>query len=148
TALFCSLLSLLNSLFFRPQAEKIGATGFEPATSCSQSTRSSQAELRPVMESSHESYHRIARSCTEVARDEATGANPIQSAFTKRNAPLYETNAAAGEFIPLASRATPSDRSLHLFHAAKFPWARKRSAPVFPGNNAVGWLARPIPKKP
>ena len=27
---------------------KFGATGFEPATSCSQSKRSSQAELRPV----------------------------------------------------------------------------------------------------
>ena len=27
--------------------EKLGATGFEPATSCSQSRRSSQAELRP-----------------------------------------------------------------------------------------------------
>ena len=31
----------------RPSFQQIGATGFEPATSCSQSTRSSQAELRP-----------------------------------------------------------------------------------------------------
>ena len=28
---------------------KVGMTGFEPATSCSQSRRSSQAELHPVM---------------------------------------------------------------------------------------------------
>jgi hypothetical protein len=30
--------------------KKIGATGFEPVTSCSQSKRSSQAEPRPVLQ--------------------------------------------------------------------------------------------------
>lgn len=38
--------------------ENIGATGFEPATSCSQSKRSSQAELRPVI-----TYSRLGPSC-------------------------------------------------------------------------------------
>ena len=31
------------------QTEKVGVTGLEPATSCSQSRRSSQAELHPVV---------------------------------------------------------------------------------------------------
>ena len=46
-----SLLSTLSKLllYFFGFAEKIGATGFEPATSWSQTRRSSQAELRPVM---------------------------------------------------------------------------------------------------
>ena len=33
---------------FSTAGRKIGATGFEPATSWSQTRRSSQAELRPV----------------------------------------------------------------------------------------------------
>src|SRR5580698_886049 len=35
-------------MFFVSLNQMVGATGFEPATSWSQTTRSSQAELRPV----------------------------------------------------------------------------------------------------
>ena len=49
---FSALLSPLYSLllYFFGSAEKIGVTRFELATSWSQTKRSSQAELHPVLE--------------------------------------------------------------------------------------------------
>ena len=50
-ALFLSsLLSIALLLYFFGYAEKIGVTRFELATSWSQTKRSSQAELHPVIE--------------------------------------------------------------------------------------------------
>ena len=53
TCLFNAPIHLLNCspshlLYFFACGEKIGATGFEPATSRSRTVRSIQAELRPV----------------------------------------------------------------------------------------------------
>ena len=54
-------------MIIRPSIEwnrpkKIGATGFEPATSWSQTMRSSQAELRPVGKTLFPSYHFVRRN--------------------------------------------------------------------------------------
>jgi hypothetical protein len=61
------LLSLSPALFFRPVAEKIGATRFELATSRSRTVRSIQAELRPV------------NACSIDLSDLAASVNSIRS---------------------------------------------------------------------
>jgi hypothetical protein len=47
-AFFYSLLSPIDSLFFGPQAKKIGVIGFEPTTLWSQTRCASQTALHPV----------------------------------------------------------------------------------------------------
>ena len=62
----------------------VGATGFEPATSCSQSKRSSQAELRPdrgrppVAIATREESRRL----EEIYPPRARMARPIEPEFT------------------------------------------------------------------
>lgn len=67
--------------------KRIGAAGFEPTTSCSQSRRSSQAELRPV---------RVGECSSEFAR--AVVAYPIGEPQRSRAQPIQDES---GNALPM-----------------------------------------------